>query len=177
MNVLMKYWEVMMSKTLLKPLFSDVYGHQIDQQKFEDRLKMQKIIYFFQEAGQTVGEYDFAWYSHGPYSRLLQFDILDLKNVEDRKITYTQESAKVMNAIKNLMSKRMVYKDYEWAEVVASLMYLKRYVTPLDITYEDLVKEFEINRPELNNNEENMSALMAVCEYSREIGERTFFSD
>ena len=71
-----------MARELLKPVYQEVYGDRFNASLFESRMEMQKAIYILQEAGIKVGDYDFLWYKHGPYSQGLQDDILCLR---DRK--------------------------------------------------------------------------------------------
>ena len=84
-----------MANVLLAPIYKDVYGEQFSSGNFSDRMKMQKLIYLLQEAGISIGDYNFHWYKHGPYSQQLQNDILVTNGNFDRDIRYS-ETAKII---------------------------------------------------------------------------------
>lgn len=58
-----------MANTLLASVYQDVYGEKFTSDDFSKRMKMQKLIYLLQEAGISIGDYNFHWSNHGPYKR------------------------------------------------------------------------------------------------------------
>ena len=60
-----------MANKFLLPVYKKVFGESFSYGRFEDRLKMQKMVYLLQEEGVNIGHYGFEWYKHGPYSQVL----------------------------------------------------------------------------------------------------------
>ena len=165
-----------MSNRLLTVLYKDIFEKKPDKNSFDDRLKLQKLVYLLEEAGRNVGDYNFSWYKHGPYSQKLQYDILDINEYNQAKnINYTEESKIVMKAIKKLIEAKKVYTTEERIETVSSLLYLKKYMTSLNKSDKDLINIFETKKPNLRDTNENYNALNALREYSKDISERTYF--
>ncbi len=100
-------------------------GH-VSMTSFEDRLEVQKHIYFLQEFGLYLG-YRFSWYLHGPYCSILARDGFELteKNIElpDVKFVETKDEERFAKFIDFLGTKR---DDAIWLEVLASIHFLKK---------------------------------------------------
>ena len=56
-----------MANKFLLPVYKKVFGESFSYGRFEDRLKMQKMVYLLQEEGVNIGLYVFDWYKYGPY--------------------------------------------------------------------------------------------------------------
>ena len=67
-----------MANSFIRPLYRKIYDEEFDYGSFEKRMKMQSCIYLLQQFGLNVGDYDFSWYIHGPYSLQLQDDMLEI---------------------------------------------------------------------------------------------------
>lgn len=57
------------------------YKFSVD--RFDDRMRLQKTVYFLQAFGINRG-YEFGWYMRGPYCSLVAMDGFDLRGVYDR---------------------------------------------------------------------------------------------
>lgn len=90
-----------MANYLLKPVFESVFDREFQQTSFEDRLEMQKTIYLLQNLGISVGNYNFLWYKHGPYSQTLQNDILRLQSAEKIPVDFSNDAKTEINALKS----------------------------------------------------------------------------
>lgn len=60
-------------------LFHDLFGEPINMEPFDDRLLLQKKVYFLQEFGIPFG-YLFGWYFRGPYSSELAKDGFEIES-------------------------------------------------------------------------------------------------
>ena len=57
------------------------HGFDIDLSNFEDRIKLQKYVYFAQKMGINLGYNDFELYLRGPYSKKLARDYQELMRI------------------------------------------------------------------------------------------------
>lgn len=148
-----------MANTLLTPVYQDVYGEQFTSGDFSKRMKMQKLIYLLQEAGISIGDYNFHWYKHGPYSQQLQNDILMITDCSNHSIRYSETAKVIVSRLKSILNDNTSYRDDVWAECLASLQYLRSSVCSNDASDEEIVKKLQERKPHLNNKSANMRAL------------------
>lgn len=148
-----------MANTLLAPVYQDVYGEQFTSGDFSKRMKMQKLIYLLQEAGISIGDYNFHWYKHGPYSQQLQNDILMITDCSNHSIRYSETAKVIVSRLKSILNDNTSYRDDVWAECLASLQYLRSSVCSNDASDEEIVKKLQERKPHLNNKSANMRAL------------------
>lgn len=148
-----------MANTLLAPVYQDVYGEQFASGDFSKRMKMQKLIYLLQEAGISIGDYNFHWYKHGPYSQQLQNDILMITDCSNHSIRYSETAKVIVSRLKSILNDNTSYRDDVWAECLASLQYLRSSVCSNDASDEEIVKKLQERKPHLNNKSANMRAL------------------
>lgn len=148
-----------MANTLLAPVYQDVYGEQFTSGDFSKRMKMQKLIYLLQEAGISIGDYNFHWYKHGPYSQQLQNDILMITDCSNHSIRYSETAKVIVSRLKSILNDNTSYRDDVWAECLASLQYLRSSVCSNDASDEEIVKKLQERKPYLNNKSANMRAL------------------
>lgn len=148
-----------MAREFLKPIYRDVYGDEFNQACFESRMEMQKLVYVLQEAGVTIGDYDFLWYKHGPYSQELQNDILTIFNVPNVELRYSSDASLIINRVKEVFAEKTVYSRSCWVECIASLQYLKSSRLSLDSSDEVIVDYLMKVKTHLNNRELNIHAL------------------
>ncbi len=147
-----------MAKEYLKPIYRDVYGTEFDSASFDARMEMQKLIYILQEAGITIGDYDFIWYKHGPYSQELQNDILNVAECNSFNIMYSQDAQEIINKVKESFNKEVDYSRTSWVECIASLQYLRTCVLPINSSEDLVLKELIARKPHLNNKSLNREA-------------------
>lgn len=148
-----------MANALLAPIYKDVYGEQFTSGDFSKRMKMQKLIYLLQEAGISIGDYNFHWYKHGPYSQQLQNDILKTNGDSSNDIRYSETAIIIVNKLKSILNSGSSYSDDVWAECLASLQYLRSTVCSNDASDEEIVEKLQERKPHLNDKSANMCAL------------------
>lgn len=154
-----------MGNRLLKPLYKFVYDEEFTPYDFEARMKLQKEIYLLQEKGINVGDYDFLWYKHGPYSQTLQNDILNLSNTPNVEIKYTDEAKRILEELKSMLCRNTLYTSSQWVECLASLQYLRSNVFGRSAKEMDIINELQTRKPHLDNQRENQRALRLLKKY------------
>ena len=154
-----------MGNRLLKPLYKFVYDEEFRPYDFEARMKLQKEIYLLQEKGINVGDYDFLWYKHGPYSQTLQNDILNLSNTPNVEIKYTDEAKRILEELKSMLCRNTLYTSSQWVECLASLQYLRSNVFGRSAKEMDIINELQTRKPHLDNQRENQRALRLLKKY------------
>ena len=119
-----------MSNPVIKPLYERIYGERFDYGCFGKRMKMQKGIYLIEQFGLNVGEYDFSWYKHGPYSQRLQDDMFEENSKPSVDLRYSDYALIILEKMKNIVEKAQEkdfkYSIEQWMECLASLHYLNR---------------------------------------------------
>lgn len=154
-----------MANYLLKPVFKCIFDKDFQPNIFEDRLEMQKVVYLLQNMGISVGDYKFMWYKHGPYSQILQNDILNLYNIDDIDIEFSSDAKREIEALKNAIFKdNLKYDISKWVECLGSLHYIKENILPSSAKEEDILEELVDRKPYLNNDEDNVVALQTLRE-------------
>lgn len=150
-----------MGNFLLKPVYQSIFGESFKPNSFEERMQMQKSIYLLQELGVSVGEYDFKWYKHGPYSQNLQNDILNAS--VDVPVKFSADATTVIDCLKDALHVEGIgYTSSEWAECLGSLHYIKDNLLPSSATDDDVLKELEKRKSHLNRHEDNARALQVL---------------
>jgi uncharacterized protein YwgA len=148
-----------MANYVLSPIFYSIFEHDFDKHSFEDRLEMQKAVYLLQDLGISVGEYNFMWYKHGPYSQTLQNDILSSSNMV-ANIRFSADANRTLLRLKEIIFDQNVeYSKSEWLECLGSLHYIKENLLPTNATNEELLNELVIRKPHLKNHKDNRRAL------------------
>ena len=99
---------------------------------FDDRLKLQKLLYLLQSCGIYLG-YDFSWYLRGPYCVSLTINAYALKEIYDdipdgevkfKKSDPQKKFKRFLEFVKG--------KEIDELEIAASLHYLKKTTTLSD---------------------------------------------
>lgn len=156
-----------MSNYLLKTVFKSVFNKDFRQDVFEDRLEMQKAVYLLQSMGISVGNYNFLWYKHGPYSQTLQNDILNIQSAGDVDVEFSNDAKREINALKSAIHKEGIqYNLCQWVECLGSLQYIKESLLPSSSNENDILAELELQKPHLNIVEDNRLALQTLKELS-----------
>lgn len=92
---------------------------------FENRIKLQKLIYILQSEGIDFG-YEFTWYIRGPYSSLLADDGYAFsKNKDEIDMEYQPTTAE-RDILRRISRATGIIQDSNNAELVASYLYLQR---------------------------------------------------
>lgn len=112
-----------MNPNILAGLLKNFYS-SFSMEKFDSRLKLQKIVYLMQAYGLNIG-YTFHLYLYGPYSTELArdgFSMPDFLGQSLIQFSNNQNQAKFEKFIRFIEDKK---DDTEWLEIAASLHLLK----------------------------------------------------
>ena len=154
-----------MANYLRKPVFKSIFDRDFQPNVFEDRLEMQKTVYLLQNMGISVGDYKFMWYKHGPYSQILQNDILNLQSVGDINIDFSADAKREIRTLKNAVFKEgLEYNLSQWVECLGSLQYIKESLLPSSAEEGTVLNELKNRKPYLNNDNDNKIALQTLKE-------------
>lgn len=148
----------------LKPIYFMTYEQEFSYDSFEKRMEMQKAVYLLQEMGVSVGDYDFMWYKHGPYSQNLQEEMYRANSKERANVQFSLDTVRCINKLHDLLNEQVEYAISQWAECLASLHYLKANVFSEGTCSDEIVEELERRKPHLKNRELNLRALVKVEE-------------
>ena len=144
---------------VLREVYNGVLDEQFDYADFNQRVKLQKVVYLLENMGVHVGNYSFTWNKYGPYSIALDDDAYRCSQKEgNRLVTFTDEAKSAFEQIKSIISERSVYEDFNWLECISSLHFLK-YVSHISPDDEIILKELVKRKKYLNNVEENRLAM------------------
>ena len=154
-----------MSKIYLKTLYARIYHEDFSYTESEKRIKMQMAIYLLQEMGAPIGDYSFFWYRHGPYSQDLQDVIYIIKDMSNENtIRFSMDMEKDIACIEKALVENGLYSQSQWAECMASVYYLQKYILPFGVTDEQACEELHNRKPYLDNDCENKRALKMAKE-------------
>lgn len=154
-----------MSKIYLKTLYARIYHEDFSYAESEKRMKMQMVIYLLQEMGAPIGDYSFFWYKHGLYSKDLQDTMYTIKNISDGNIVkFSTDMEKDITRIEKVLSENGLYSQSQWAECMASIYYLQKYILPFGATDEQICEELCNRKLYLNDDCENKRALKIARE-------------
>ena len=154
-----------MSKIYLKILYARIYHEDFSYNKFEKRIKMQMAIYLLQEMGTPIEDYSFFWYKHGLYSQDLQDTMYAIKNVSDENIAgFSADVEKDITRAEKALAETGLYSQIQWAECMASVYYLQKYILPFGATDKQICEELHNRKPYFNNDYENKRALKMARE-------------
>ncbi len=92
--------------------------------QFDDRLKVQKLVYLAEEMGADFG-FTFGWYAKGPYSPSLTRSVFSIANEDG---SFNIEPRKLSQSDKLLLEKMVSFlgkkkDDVSYLELVASVWY------------------------------------------------------
>ena len=101
---------------------------EIDMGSFNDRKILQKVIYILQEMLGLKLDYQFIWYTYGPYSKRLTLDAFRLYN----NFQHYNESAQTIFFTESAKEKIAEFKDFVghhitdsvWLETIASMHFI-----------------------------------------------------
>lgn len=154
-----------MSKAYLKTLYAKIYHENFSYTESEKRIKMQMAIYLLQEMGAPIGDYSFFWYKHGLYSKDLQDVIYIIKDMSNENtIRFSTDMEKDITRIEKALAEIGLYSQSQWAECMASVYYLQKYILPFGAIDEQICEELYNRKPYFNNGYENKRALKIAKE-------------
>lgn len=154
-----------MSKIYLKALYARIYYEDFSYIESEKRMKMQMAVYLLQEMGAPIGDYFFFWSKHGLYSPDLQDVMYAIKNVSDENtVRFSADMEKDITRVEKALAETGLYRQSQWAECMASVYYLQKYILPFGTTDEQICEELYNRKPYLDNDYENKRALKIVKE-------------
>ena len=128
----------------------------LKRDSFEERLKLQKIIYLLQDSGMQLG-YGFGWYKYGPYSQDLVSDaytVLKSRRSEyeraesDGKWDFNAETKAKFEAFKETFDTNSL----EELEMLTSVRFVKK-MWFSDTGKDDFVTKFKQYKTRLYNNQ------------------------
>ena len=128
----------------------------LKRDSFEERLKLQKIIYLLQDSGMQLG-YGFGWYKYGPYSQDLVSDAYAVlgsrKSEYERAATeerwgFNDETKGKFRDFKRICGAYL--KAPEKAELLASVRFVRNMWCP-DVDKTAFTEEFLRRKPRLWN--------------------------
>ena len=154
-----------MSKIYLKTLYTKIYHENFSYTESEKRMKMQMVVYLLQEMGAPIEDYSFFWYKYGLYSQDLQDAIYIIKDMSNENtIRFSMDVEKDITRVEKVLSENGLYSQSQWAECMASVYYLQKYILLFGATDEQICEELRNRKPCFNNNYENKRALKMARE-------------
>ena len=106
---------------------------KINVRSFEDRVKLQKVVYIAQHLGLNLG-YKFVWHVHGPYSRELAARIpwiyRCLKAGVKGQVNVPVQLLRLLEKLRKLSNENKGKNLSYWLELAASIIMLNKEVYP-----------------------------------------------
>jgi uncharacterized protein YwgA len=131
--------------------FEETLGWRFDVEEFEDRLTMQKLVYFAQECGLDLS-YEYNMYRYGPYSPELAEDYYNLSGRGEISAAGSEIDREIFTAI-------VTDRDPEWLEYAATLYKLK---SEFDGTAADFVIRERVTERAANMKEESVERMETI---------------
>lgn len=99
-----------------------------DMSKFDNRLKLQKVVYLLQSSGMSLG-YGYNWYVKGPYSSPLAHDLFEIEKSSE---IYEKNAEVKFENHEQIVHKLESFRDFldndindiKYLEVFASIHYI-----------------------------------------------------
>lgn len=136
--------------------------------KFNDRLRLQKLGYLSQVLGASGG-FTFSWYLRGPYSSTLTKTLYGAEEVGllGKKQTLKDEEKKIVTNLKKLLGNKL--DSPHLLELYASVWYLlpKRNVSKEDKQY--VLDTFENEKPDFSKNDVK-KCIENILKFKKQIG-------
>lgn len=146
---------------VLKEIYRKVYDESFDYSNLDNRIKLQKAVYFLENMGIHVGDYSFSWNKYGPYSLGLDSDAQKCNLQTEKEIIFSDIAENGFERIKEFIKQQISYECVQWLECIASLHYLKNV---LRYDEKDLLAQLRKRKPYLSNKEANEKALSIMKE-------------
>ena len=147
---------------LLNAVFRNVYGMESHADSMDNRVMLQKAVFLMRERGVSCGDYEFVWDQYGPFSAELSDDMkIAVEDAPALSVAFSQEAMEIMECLKKAFFCETEYSLRYWAEAIASLLYLKKYVYP-SYTDEEIIEALENRKKDLRNRKENQKAMKVL---------------
>lgn len=146
---------------VLCTIFSNVFEREFDSESMDDKVMLQKVVFFMHEVGVYCGDYSFSWDHYGPFSPDLSDD-MKREVQDDVPVKFSENAKRLMQKMQKIFSDYSGYTQRYWVEAMASLYYMKKYMYP-SYTDEEVIRELEKMKGDLGNHTENQRA-MECCE-------------
>jgi len=134
--------------------------------KFNDRLRLQKLGYLVQALGASGG-FTFSWYLRGPYSSSLTRMLYNAEEVGvlGKKIPLLKEEKDIIKNLKKLLKNEL--NDPRLLELYASVWYLlpKRTITDEDIKY--VIETISKEKPKYTRSEVK-NGIVAILKFKNQ---------
>ncbi len=147
-----------MNPVILGKVLKNFYN-SFDMNDFDDRLKLQKIVYLMKSKNLNLG-YIFNLYLYGPYSPELTKDGFQISQVCEYgnigKIGFEDEGldSQFLDFIQKIEEKK---EDLEWLEVVSSYLFIKN---NLSLSDEEIFDRIKNKRESMSISEEKINAII-----------------
>src|SRR5437867_10105008 len=105
-------------------LYRDIFHTDLDMNSFNNRIKLQKLIFVLQSEG-VERDYYFNWYIRGPYSSRLArvgYNLQDYPRKSD--LTY-EAPKKELVLLRKIKKARPLMNNSNSAELIASYLFLE----------------------------------------------------
>jgi uncharacterized protein YwgA len=123
--------------------FKDFFGIELDMELFDNRIRLQKLIYILNHYGIRLG-YHFTWWKYGPYSPKLTEDGYAQLEIEPKKLTNHD-----LSIIEKIKKGKMFLQDSGKAELIASYLYLEKHLTNRE--QNEIIEELLTRKPYLTS--------------------------
>lgn len=150
-----------MANKFLLPVYKEVFGEIFSYKEFDERLKMQKMVYLLQEEGVDIGHYGFDWYKHGPYSQALLDDMYIEDGTKCIEVNYSSNASKCIENLRRIFNDEEAQAGYgmkNWTECLASIHFLKKKIMGSNALKSDILTELKSRKPHLDNDHLNEKA-------------------
>ncbi len=129
--------------------FKAILGKDLDMDSFEDRIRLQKILYILERAGIRLG-YSFGWHIRGPYSPHLADDGYAYKENKGKmafSYAFGEGEKRIIARVQGISE---YLETEEHSELLASLLYLSK---RLELEGEKLKEELKVRKPRFSDAE------------------------
>jgi uncharacterized protein YwgA len=129
--------------------FKAILEKDLNMDSFEDRIRLQKIVYILKHAGLGF-RYSFGWHIRGPYSPDLADDGYSYKENKEKmafSYSFSENEKRIIAQVKTISE---YLKIEENSELLASLLYLSNL---LGVTDDKLKDELKLRKPRFSDEE------------------------
>ena len=154
-------------QSILIKLFSEIVDRNFNFDQLDDRIIMQKIVFFLSELGITINEYRFTLETYGPFSQSLSNDVHEIcASTEIYSDCFPDFISSAITFLKqNIFAEynnKCKYTMREWLEAISTLVYVKRYMRPTD-SLSELASNLSIIKTNMVHVDEN-EKVIPYCE-------------
>lgn len=147
------YWGVRKMCRDIGSIYKSIFDKELIKTDISDQICTQKVVYLIENMGIHIGDYNYVWSKHGPYSCDLQRDILETK--ESKTIDYSDAMKNAIEKIKTFLSQKGDFSNRDFLELIVSLHYVKEYENDGFCTDDQAIDIVMMRKPHLNDYERN----------------------